>query len=677
MNTPWLLDFETQSEISIVSCTYTYHPSTDIICMAYGPLGGEPLLWCPGDELAHDFIEHVKAGGMLGASNAPFDEGIWENIAVPDYDFPATEPEQWFCTQAQARVNGLPSALDKTARAMGLQHRKDSRGTRLINACCIPPYSTDPQDYLDLMQYCLQDFRVMDAACIKLPFLTETELEDYHNNERINRRGIRIDLELAQAAQNYAEVEREELAVKLAEITCGAVEKTTQHARFTKWLRDCLEDDECEDALKLMKVYKNGEQKWSSDKTVRANLLAGDGEAFHLAPDIVEALEVKDDAGGSAVAKFGKLLNMADPKDQRVRGVLRFAGAPSTQRFSSLGAQLHNFRRDTCSVEETEHYKRLMMQGEDLVDLEGKPVRVMETLAKLLRPAIIPGDGKVFVVGDWSSVEARMTSYLADDQHKLDVFRRGEDPYCYAATGIYGRKITPEDKEERQVGKVVELAAGFLGGVGALKSMATMFGLYLAEEKMQGIIDAYRASHPKVVGFGRALMDAALGAMLNPGHEQKAREITYYFVPEDGVLYCELPDGLTTLAYPQARIDMKPAPWDDEKLVPDLTALKAAIVPAADAKEWTRHGIWSGTLLENCCQASCCIMLKECVHVLEHSTPYDVAFHVHDEIILEVDEDEAEDAKQVLQEVMEESPEWAPGIPLTAEPEILKRYGKA
>lgn len=680
---PLLIDYETQSRVSISDPTYTSSSTTDIICMSWGFRGQKGYLWWAGDPIPEEIIEHVEDGGMIGASNAEFDEEIWSYIGVEDYGFPETKLEQWFCTQAQARVAGLPSSLDNSAKALGLKVRKDRRGTELIKLCCIPPYSDNEQDYIDLGKYCLQDWVVMDKVSRSIPDLNDTQLEDYWTNVQINRRGIKVDVPLARAASEYAEQERGEINAKLQEVTCGDVTACTQHKRVRMWLQDCLEDDGQDDAIKLMVRYKTDKKtketvkKYSADKNVRANLLAGhaDGE-FHLADDVIELLQLMDDAGGYAVAKFGKMARRADPEDNRVRKAIRYAGAPATLRFSSIDLQVHNFRRDAFSAEDAEFYREQMLQGKVLVDRDGKEVRVMDTLGRLLRSAIIPEEGHVFVVCDWSAIESRMTAYLAGDEDKLNVFRNGEDPYCYAASGIYGREITKEnDPDERQVGKVTDLACGFLGGAGALAAMASSYRIYIDPEKREDIVKSWRAKHPKIVNYGDSLIKAAQRAVLNPGTVQECGEISYTFRKEDGALYALLPSGENFLRYPECRYEMKPAPWDEKKMIPQLTALKASFTPAADAKEWSRHGLWRGLLLENVVQAACAEMLRA-VRYHSEMTNMRPIFDVHDEIVLEVPEDEAEDVREDLQEIMETPPQWLPGLPLTAEPEIMRRYGK-
>jgi DNA polymerase bacteriophage-type len=674
------LDFETQSRVNITNPTYTTDQSTKILCMAYGIDDGEGYLWWPGDELPQWVVDHIDAGGLVEASNARFDREIWQYVGEVDHNFPRTEDDQWICSQAQARVAGLPSALDKSARALGIKQRKDTSGSRLISACCIPPYSTDPQDYADLASYCLQDYVVMRDVALAIPRLNDFQIEDYQLNERINDRGIKVDVELAKAAMTYAEAERAEINEKLVGITAGEITSHTQHRRVCQFLRDHLQD--MPDVLKLMRKHvtdkSTGEDKvkWSSDKGVRANLTAGDEDGAFALPVIVkDLLECMEDAGGSAVSKFTRMVQKADPLDDRVRGILRYSGAPSTLRYSSMGLQIHNFRRDAFSLEDAEFIRDLLLKGEEITDRKGNRLSVMDTLGRLLRSAIIPKDGHVLVVGDWNAVESRMTAWLAGDRSKIDMFLRGEDPYCYEASAIYGREITPADAKERSIGKVTDLACGFMGGPGALAAMAAQFRIFIDPDQMQDIVDKYRSNHQAIVEYSDQLMGAAIRAVMDPGVIQKVKHTAYLFNPNDRALYCQLTGGINMIRYPEARVEMVPVPWSDTETRPQLTALKAAFTPAADAKEWARHGLWRGIFIENIAQGNCAQLLREKLIDCEDAG-LPAIFHVHDEIVLEVPEEDAEAARLKLKEIMERTPHWLEGLPLVADPEIMYRYGK-
>ncbi|PCJ39217.1 MAG: hypothetical protein COA71_14510 [SAR86 cluster bacterium] len=678
-----LIDFETQARVAIQNPLYTNDLDTCILCMSWGFQGGEGYLWWPGDPVPQEIVYHIEAGGLIGASNATFDREIWENVAIVDHDFPCTDLKQWICTQAQARVAGLPSSLDNSAKALKLTERKTASGHVLINKCCIPPFSTDPNDYANLGAYCLQDWVVMNKVAQSVPRLSKTAMMDYLINERINTRGIKIDMPLVKAARKYADAERESINKRISLLTDEVITKHTQYKRLSAYLVKCFEEVKNYDAINLMVRYKKNEdtgeteKKYSTDQAARDSLLnAYEDESIYFEDEILELLNLMNDAGGTATSKFAKMEQKADPDDHRVRNVLRYAGAPSTLRFSSIGLQVHNFRRDAFSFNKAEFIRKQMLAGEELHDVGGTKMNVMDTLGRLLRSAIIPEEGNIFIVGDWKSVESRITAYLAGDTDKLDVFRKGEDPYCYAAEAIYGRPINEKDgPKERAVGKVADLACGFLGGKNALMKMAANKKVPMSPEQAKEIVSAYRIKHHKIVELGNRLELAAKKAVKNPGTSHRVNNINYYFNENDRALYCTLPDGETRLRYPECRIEMKPVSWSKSEKAPQLTALKAAIKPKATAKEWTRHSLWRGLLLENIVQAIGAIMLRDCLYECQEEGLHAI-FHVHDEIILEEPENEAEEKLVLLQEIMETAPDWLEGLPLVAEPKLMKRYGK-
>lgn len=609
----WILDFETRSGTDIARGhdQYFQDPDADILCLVYGDWNdASPRSWWPGCGYEPaDLFDYVLSGGLVGASNAAFDRSAWEYLCVELYGFPEMKLEQWYCTQAQSRVAGLPSKLEESARALRTKSQKSRRGAELIKLMSIPPFEHTPKLLAEMVKYCRQDWLTMRDVMRATPLLTERLHEDYVTNEIVNERGVRVDLELARAAAQYAEEEREEIAADLIKVTAGAVEKPTQHQRFKRWLFLGLYALGAADAVRLMIRYKKGEKKLSSDKTVRGNMLA-DPVALGIPPQIVKALQLMDDASGAATSKYAKMCLLASDGD-RVRGVLRAFGASSTLRYSSLGLQLHNFRRDAFELHDVDHYRDQVIAGNVLTDPKtDEPVRVIDTLGKLLRAALIPADGKVFVVGDWSAVESVFTAWLCRETRKTAVFARGEDPYCYAAEGVYGRKITKEDDpKEREVGKVVDLACGFLGGEGALASMASTRKIHIPENQRKSIVEAWRNQHPKTVKFGNRLFQTALSALRDVGVWKECDRVAYLF--DGDALYARLPDGKTLLRYPEARVEYVVPPWNKDKdgktkdpskpLVPNITALKAAFTMAADADEWPRHALWRGLLLENCC----------------------------------------------------------------------------
>jgi DNA polymerase len=307
------IDFETRSECDLKTAgvyNYARHPSTEVICMSYAY--GDDLVrtWRPGEPFP-------DITGQIRAHNAAFERLIfWHVLNMP------IPLEQFYCTAAQARANCAPGSLEDVGRFAGAAMRKDHRGNALVRACCVPPFREDLIP--ELIEYCEQDVRTMRAASQAMRELTPEELEDYHVNERINDRGVLVDINLCGAAVKYAADELREIEAAVVEITGGEV-TSVRSPRMRLWVQERLGPE----ALKLMQR----EDKMSIDKTVRANLLAID-DPEEVPPDVKEVIQCADDLWASSVAKFDRLRNLACA-DGRVRGAFVFAGGSATGRASS------------------------------------------------------------------------------------------------------------------------------------------------------------------------------------------------------------------------------------------------------------------------------------------------------------------------------------------------------
>jgi DNA polymerase len=415
-------------------------------------------------------------------------------------------------------------------------------------------------------------------------------------------------------------------------------------------------------ALKLATVYKDGEPKLSIDKNVRFNLLALAEENPDEVPAIVaEVIQCADDLWASSVAKFARAAALSDDEDQRVRGAFVFAGGSATGRASSFGLQVHNFPR-RCA-DDPALARQAMVRGHKIVPQFGR--RITDVLKGMLRPALMAPEGKRLVVADWAAIEARVTPWASNTNsgaEKLGIFARGEDVYKHNAAATFHVRYDDVDKEQRQIGKVQELACGFAGGVGAFASMGRTYNVILTESDSRKMVDGWRRANPWSVNYWTALERAYTGAMRHPGKEITAGRVTYLFDKQH--LWYALPSG-RVLCYPFAR-------FDEEG---NITYAKAAWKPAADAKEWPRARLWRGLACENITQAIANDLLRHALRRLEEEG-FDVVLHVHDEIVLETDASTAEDAAAALVKIMCTPPLWAAGLPLNAEVAIMQRYGK-
>ena len=650
------LDFETRSRCDLSSkgvYNYAQDASTDVLCMSYAFDDDDVSTWRPTDPFPQSVRDHT---GPIYAHNAAFERLIFWYVLQCNFQL-----EQFVCTAAQARANCLPGSLEDVGRAISSVMRKDHRGNQLIRLLSVPrsdgTFSTDPALMAEMVRYCEQDVRAMRAISKAMRPLSDEELADYHTNERINDRGVLLDLPLAHAAIRYASVELEEIETLVAELTEGAI-KSVRSPKMRQWVIDRVGPQ----ALKMMETYKDGELKYSIDKTVRANLLAfAEENPDEIPTTVADVIQCADDLWASSVAKFSRLASLADEDDHRVRGAFVFAGGSATGRASSYGAQVHNFTRKCAAA--PDDVRHAMVRGHSIVPRFGK--RVTDVLKGMLRPALIPAPGKQFVVADWSAVEARVTAWASADpqaEEVLDTFRAGKDIYIREAAGIYRvpyEEIAEEyeatdQSERRQIGKVAILSLGFGGAVGAFSAMGRVYGVYMPESDSRRIVDAWRRANAWAVRYWGKLEDAYTRALRNPNREFSAGRVTYLY---DGQhLWYALPSG-RVLCYPFAKFE------NDE-----ITYVKAAWKPAADAKEWPRARLWRGLACENITQAIANDLLRHALRQLP-----DVVLHVHDEIVLETADP---DAPNTLKQVMRAAPDWAAGLPLNAGVKIMTRYGK-
>ena len=619
-------DFETRSACDLKTAgvyNYAQHGTTEVLCMAYAVDDGEVRLWTEGP--LPDF-----AGHQIRAHNAAFERLIFWYVLQQDYPL-----DQFYCTAAQARANCAPGSLEDAGRFAGASMRKDHRGGHLVRQCCLPPYNTALLP--ELYDYCKQDVRAMRAISKGMRDLSADELLDYHINERINDRGVLVDVALAQSAIRYASAELEEIQTVVAEVTRGAV-TSVRSPKMRQWVQDRVTYEQ----LKLMMV----EDKISIDKSVRANLLACDD----LDPDVREVVQSADDLWASSVAKFARMAALADEEDHRVRGAFVFNGGAATGRLSSYGLQVHNFTRKCAKDPQT--VRDAMVADAPIVPAYGK--RVTDVLKGMLRPALIPAPGKQFVVADWSGIEARCNPWLSGSGDEvLSVFRAGRDIYVTAAASIFNCTEAEVTPDRRAIGKVSVLACGYGGSVGAFAAMGRVYGVHLPEADARRTVNAWRQANPWAVRYWQALESAYMRAMRNKGKEFTAGRVTYLF---DGVhLWYALPSG-RVLCYPFARFETD-----------GVSYAKCARKPAQDATEWPRARLWSGLAAENICQAVANDLLRHSLRQVD-----DVVLTIHDEIVTE----SASPDVEALRLVMCTPPAWAPDLPLSVDIKVMSRYGK-
>jgi DNA polymerase len=650
MDILWL-DLETRSRCDLPGrgvYNYVQDPSTEVLCMSYAFNDEDVQTWRPSEPFPTRVALHR---GQIRAHNAAFERLMFWYVICPDFGVPEPALEQFYCTATQARANCAPGSLEDVGRFAGAGMRKDHRGAQLIRLLSIPQgdgtFRDDPKLMAEMAAYCEQDVRAMRVISKTLRQLSDEELSDYHINERINDRGVRLDVPLAKAAVRYAAQELDDIQQVVQDVTGGAL-TSVRSPRMREWVQERVGPE----ARKLMQVWKDGVEKTSIDKTVRANLLAMENPD-EVPAEVAEVVQCADDLWASSVAKFSRAAALSDDQDGRVRGAFVFAGGSATGRASSYGLQCHNYPRK-CAAE-PELVRQALVRGHDVVPQFGK--RITDVLKGMLRPSLIPAPGKSFVVADWSSIEARVTPWCSGEagEDKLSLFRDGADVYKVNAAVTFRCRVEDVTKDQRQVGKVQELACGFAGGVGAFAAMGRVYGLSLPESEARKMVDAWRRANPWSVPYWQDLEIAYTRAIRNPKTKIKAGRVSYYY---DGLhLWYALPSG-RVLCYPYARIEEE-----------GVTYAKASWKPAADAKEWPRARLWKGLACENITQATAADILRHALREIP-----DVVLHIHDEIVVETDQPDA--ALEHMQRVMGTPPAWAAGLPLAAEASVMQRYGK-
>ena len=634
------IDFETRSRCDLKAkgvYNYAQDLSTEVLCMSYAFDDDEVQTWTSGP--LPDFTGH-----MIYAHNAAFERLIFWYVLQQNYPL-----ESFYCTATQARANCAPGGLEDVGRFAGAAMKKDHRGAQLIRLLSIPKadgtFNNDPTLMAEMVAYCEQDVRAMRAVSKAMRPLSADELADYHVNERINDRGLMVDVPLCHAAVKYAGAEMDEIQKIVAEVTDGQI-TSVRSPKMREWVLERVGPE----AKKLMWTG----EKYSIDKNVRANLLAMENHD-EVPPDVAEVIQCADDLWASSVAKFSRLASLADEEDARVRGAFVFAGGSATGRASSYGAQVHNLPRK--SAKDPEAVRTAMVRGHAIVPRFEQ--RITDVLKKMLRPAIVAAPGNVLIAYDWSAIEGRVHPWLSNcpaGEIKLDVFRSGLDPYKVNATATFRVHYDDVTGDQRQVGKVQELALGFLGGAGAFEVFGRVYGVRLTTGEIARAVEGWRRANPWAMQHGTQLEGAYLRAMRNKGHEFAAGRIVYLF---DGqTLWYSLPSG-RVLCYPNAK-------FDEEG---NVTYTKAAWKPAADATEWPRARLWRGLACENVVQATANDILRHSLRQLDG-----VIAHVHDEIVVECPESQANYVSQMMFDVMCSPPAWATGLPLNAEGVTTKRY---
>ena len=678
------LDLETFSDVPISAGTHRYAEGAEIMVAAFAWNDEPVVVWDLTLPLNHYLHVLLDQADQVVIHNSAFDRTVLRHRGI---DLPAHKIHD---TMVQALAHSLPGSLGKLCEILKVpqDQAKEKDGKRLINLFCKPlpknrklrraTRETHPEEWQKFLDYARLDIEAMRAVYKKLPRwnFTETERAVWLLDQKINDRGVAIDMDLVRAALTAIGDEQERLAGRAQELTDGDVSSATRRDRMLQHILEAYEipmDD------------------------LRASTVERMLENDNYPPELLELLRVRLQATTSSTAKYGALAR-ATSSDGRLRGTLQYCGASRTGRWAGRLFQPQNLPRPHLAHDVIEAGIEALKEGE-VDELAYGPV--MDLASNALRGALIAPPGKKLVVADLSNIEGRVLAWLAGEQWKLDAFAaydRGEGPDLYKVTAgrILGRKPDEVTKKERQeVGKVAELALGFEGGVGAFLTFATAYNIDLdalaaiARENLEkrvieesaGLYDwlkgkksntfglepqtwigidaikrAWREAHPAIAGLWKSLADDAREAYGTPRMLVGTDKLAW--IREGAWLRLRLPSG-RALCYPSPKVE-------DGKI--------SYMGVNQYTRQWGRLGTYGGKLAENATQAVARDVLAAGMLKAE-GAGYQIVLSVHDELICEApDRLPYNDTGLVL--CMGDNPTWANGLPLAAAGFETHRYRK-
>lgn len=497
------IDIETFSDVQLPKTgvyRYCESPDFEILLFAYsvdaGPVQVVDLA-C-GEKIPEAIIAALEDDTVIKwAFNASF-----ERICLSRFlGYPTGEylnPESWRCSMIWAATMGLPLSLEGVGTVLGLEKQKLTEGKDLIKYFCQPCAATKsnggrtrnkpfhaPDKWEAFKRYNIRDAETemgIQQKLHKFP-VPDSVWEEYHIDQEINDRGVRLDMELVHQAIEMDSRSREELTAAMKDIT--ALENPNSVQQMKQWLSD------------------NGVGTDSLDKKTVAELLKDAPEK------LADVLTLRQQLAKSSVRKY-QAMEKTVCEDGRARGMFQFYGANRTGRFSGRNIQLQNLPQN--HLPDLAEARSLVRSG----DFEGVKLLyedVPYTLSQLIRTAFIPRNGTQFLVADFSAIEARVIAWFAGEEWRQRVFAKGGDIYCASASQMFKVPVEKHgiNGHLRQKGKIAELALGYGGSVGALKAMGAI-EMGLTEDELPALVDAWRQSNPHIVKFwwavDRAVMEA-------------------------------------------------------------------------------------------------------------------------------------------------------------------------
>lgn len=650
----YTLDFETYSEADITkvgAARYAQDPSTVILNLAYGYGDEPPKIWDPEmEEFPQELFRHNGKVGVFEAHNAFFERCICRYVLFKKMRIPFNPPiPQWKCTMAQSYYNGGPGKLEKATVEMKAPEHKDPAGKKLITYLCKPYKGTRRRDIEreeKLQLYAIQDAVAERAFSQYLPAMSDREQQVWQLDQRINDRGLQIDIETVEAAIFLRKEYYRREHARLQEITGGQVKDHDKLADMGRW------------------IGKQGMPQPDSLDKDAVDLLLMDGG---IPEGVREVLKIRQELSRSSTKKYDAMLRCAG-EDGRARGLIQYFGA-STGRFAGRLIQPHNFPRGEYEGDPEDLIEIIRMRDLDLlIAIYGDP---MQALVNGLRYCLTAAPGKKLIWGDYSAIEACVVMFLAGQWDAVKVLMNNPSQlYLDLATHIFGHKVTKEEQpQERAVGKASILGCGFqMGGPRFLDTLQTRVGPDFTLDFAQNVVNTYRSKYSRVKDLWYGVQEAALEAVVSgEGTRYRDLEFKTWKHPQSGQkwLFIKLPSG-RRLAYLSPTIRMEDK-WDTGTFEPCLYVRKWK----EGRMQWV--SLYGGFITENVTQATARDIMVCGMFEMERRG-YPLVLNVHDEPVAEVDEDFGSIAE--VEEAICVVDDWAKDYPIHAEGAEGVRYRK-
>lgn len=645
------IDVETFSNVDLKKCgvyKYAESPNFEVLLFGVSVNGGEVTVYdlASGDTVPEEIIRALSDDSIIKwAYNASFERvclSVWLRRNYPQHFSSYSieedtvrnylDPSSWRCSLVWGAYMGLPLSLEGIGKVLKLENQKMTEGKALIRYFCVPCKPTkanggrtrnlpehDPVKWSTFIAYNKRDVETEMAIQQKLSKFPVPDFlwEEYHLDQEINDRGIQLDMALVEQAIAIDERSREELSAKMRQLT--ALENPNSVQQMKEWLT------------------KHGLEVDSLDKKAVKELLKT------APPELAEVLELRRQLAKSSVKKYQAMQN-AVCADGRARGMFQFYGANRSGRWAGRLIQLQNLPQNHMAHLED---ARSLVRSGDYALLSTLYDSVPEVLSELIRTAFVPRDGYKFIVSDFSAIEARVLSFLAGESWRLKVFAENGDIYCASASAMFHVPVEKHGQNAhlRQKGKIAELALGYGGSVGALKSMGAL-EMGLAEEELQPLVDAWRTSNPNIVQLWWDV-DNAVKTTVRQRLDTETHGIRFRY--RSGMLFIVLPSG-RQLCYVKPKMGTN-------KFGGDSVTYEGV----GSTKKWERIESYGPKFVENIVQAISRDILMYAMRTLSHCF---IVGHVHDELIIECSMDVSLDA---VCEQMGRTPPWIEGLNLRAD----------